>query len=82
MSDTNVIPALILAAGMATAGGLVLDEYPQTQDNLNILESVSPVSSEQRSWPHADLGSSLNRRIYQMAAWLKGSDRHSKSMTT
>lgn len=81
MSDTNVIPALILAAGMATAGGLILDEYPQTQDNLNILESAGPVSSEQRSWPRADLSSRLNRRLYQMAAWLKGPGQHSIDTT-
>ena len=81
MSDTSMVTALILAAGMATAGGLVLDESPKTKVNLSALKSGRPTLNQRRLWCNSGLGSSLNRRVHRIPAWLKGPGQHLKSMT-
>lgn len=79
MSDTNLMNALILASGMATAGGLVFDELPKTKGNFKVPKSGSLALNKQHPQPNSDLGSGLNHSLYRMAAWFKGSEQHSIS---
>lgn len=82
MSDTNSMHELIIAAGMATACGLISDELPKSSSNLKVLKSANRALNRQHPQPNSDSGSSLNNSLSRMAAWFKSPGQHSKSATS